>query len=66
MSALVHWSAFDDSEWACGGKWPEPSSRRPLVLGPDHPRCSTDYKQATCPECLAFARRLYEQTGDGR
>lgn len=52
---LVHWSAFDDSKWACGGKWPEPLSRRPLIYGPHYPRCSPDPKQTTCPACQAYS-----------
>lgn len=59
MTVTIHWSAFDDMEWACGGKWPEPISRRPLVCGPDHPQCSPDPKRATCPGCQAFVVRLY-------
>ena len=27
MSA-VHWTAFDDGSWACGGEWPPVVSRR--------------------------------------
>ena len=55
---LVHWSAFDDAEWCCGGAWPEPLSRRPLVLARVVERVTTDPKQATCPECVAFLARL--------
>ena len=62
MSA-VHWTAFSDGDWACGGTWPEPVSRRPLTLGPDYPQVTTDPSKVTCEDCLRFARPARKEAG---
>ncbi len=59
--SMVHWSAFDDAAWACGGKWPEPLSRRPLIYGPGYPRVTTNAREVNCPGCMVFCSRV---TGD--
>jgi hypothetical protein len=52
--SLVHWTAFDDGEWACGGTPPAPLSLRPFRVGPDAPRVATDPRQVTCDDCKRY------------
>lgn len=52
--SVVHYTAFDDGAWACGGAWPEPVSQRPYRCGPDYPRVTTDPRQVTCEACKPF------------
>jgi hypothetical protein len=58
MEVVVHWSAFEDGSWACGGEWPPVVSKRPLVLGPDYPRISLRAAEVTCVACRRWAKRV--------
>lgn len=54
---LVHWTAFEDGRWACGGNWPEPASRHPFRVGEGYPQVTTDPSRVTCEGCLVYCRR---------
>lgn len=55
-SPIVHWTAFDDGEPACGAKLPEPPSRRPFSWPDHYPRVTPSARAATCELCRKIAR----------